>query len=66
MLELNLNNFQAEALEADQPVLVDFGPLVRLLPPAGPRSGAAGAGTGGAGDSGQAERGRRSGAGAEI
>ena len=24
MLELNLNNFQAEALEADQPVLVDF------------------------------------------
>lgn len=28
MLELNLNNFQAEALEADQPVLVDFlGPL---------------------------------------
>ena len=48
MLELNLNNFQAEALEADQPVLVDFwAPLVRLLPPAGPRSGAAGAGTGG-------------------
>ena len=28
--------------------------MVRLLPPAGPRSGAAGAGTGGAGDSGQA------------
>lgn len=26
MLELNLNNFQAEALEADQPVLVDFWP----------------------------------------
>ena len=24
MLEPNLNNFQAEALEADQPVLVDF------------------------------------------